>query len=183
MKIKNSFGSTFILTIVVLSICISSVYTTANQPTHPPLFDRLSKRENTWRINVLTGRPYPTPPSGQLNPVPIPVDVNTYVRHGWSSYLWNDMSREQRQEFLKTAIFELTVDGDPVKLHRNQWYGYNEITDSDEMWIIFWIEFKPYAFSAGEHTFEGHWYQEVNGHRLFAIVMNLRLEDKVGAYG
>jgi hypothetical protein len=154
---KKLLGSTLMLTILVLSMCITlgTVSVTAFRPEHPPLYDRLLKRG--WRINIVNGRPW-----NEMG-VPVPINEYTYVHHGWTSDSWTELTDAQKDEFLTTALFELKIDGAPVTLHRSLWYGPAPQGESRVMWLFFWVEFRPYTFEAGYHTFTGDWYLEQDG--------------------
>jgi hypothetical protein len=157
MKQKKLNRSTIILAILLVNICFVSgiVSVNATKPTRPPLFDELLERG--WRINVFNGNPW------QGMGIPVPIDEYTYVHHGFASDSWKTMSSAQKREFFDTAVFELEIDGVAVELESSKWFGLVPSLGTNEMWLIFWIEFEPYTFDAGFHTFSGRWYVEVNG--------------------
>ena len=132
----------------------------------PPIFDEL----RGWRINVVNGRPWHEIGN------PVPVSVYTHVAHGFvtgpsnipgdpfENYPhWDEMSLRQKFEFLFTARFTLFVDGKPMRLHVNFWYGYDEQQMQNELSKIFWIEFETYTFEPGFHRFTGIWSIRYNG--------------------
>lgn len=126
----------------------------AAPPARPPRVDALKGQ----RINLYPGFETSSFSSGE----------ETYVWHGWATggtneagvYLgWSEMSSTQKVEFLKTALFELYVDGDPVELHRTQWH--NQKTDA--MYVLWWTTFDAGTFTVGQHEFVGVWSCLVDG--------------------
>jgi hypothetical protein len=145
-----------LLTVFIALSIITPVYATA--PTIPPRLRSLDKKH--LRIRLL-------PPNS--GPIIFGEGNSTYVCHGWATGpgdeisdhpKWSEMNSTQKKEFLKTASFNLTINGNPVKLRRFKWYNHS----SDQMYIYFYAVFSPYYFtSPNSYDFEGFWYVEFDG--------------------
>lgn len=90
-----------------------------------------------------------------------------YVVHGWvtgpdpspSGYdfpSWSEMTPAQQAEYLRTASFELSIDGEPVELKRFQWYD----DSSDDMYVVYYAVFESGHFSPDTYDFNAVWYSE-----------------------
>jgi len=96
----------------------------------------------------------------------ISADEYTHVHHGWNSkgqyspkIYWSELSELEKNEFIETSTFELTINGIPIELSCAQWLD----SELDVYYIIYYIQFKPGELATGNHTFSGTWYSEVNG--------------------
>ena len=132
-----------------------------------PMLANATRPDGPPRLNTLSGikiRLYPGVETPSFSS-----SEETYVCHGMLVIEdggdvpypggWSELTVAQKVEFLRTAMFELTVDDDPVKLHRAQWY--NEETDSMGVW--WYATFKPGTFSVDSHTFYAHWHVLFDG--------------------
>jgi len=73
---------------------------------------------------------------------------------------WSAMDSIQKTEFLSTANFELSIDGNPIELNRFQWYNQ----ESDKMYVAYYAVFPPETFEVGNtYEFAGVWSIEING--------------------
>jgi hypothetical protein len=83
--------------------------------------------------------------------------VPFYIAHGMYYPDWKAIDPSEKSTFLQDskAGFELTIDGNPVKLRK--WVHYNASTDI--MSKAFYIQFDPGDFAAGDIVvFTGRWY-------------------------
>jgi hypothetical protein len=103
------------------------------------------------------------PPDGVYT---ISTDEYVHVHHGWNSLgqydpkiYWSELSGRERAEFIKTSTFELTINGDPIKLSCARWFDM----ELDVCFVIYYIQFKPGDLAPGTYTFSGTWYSEVYG--------------------
>ena len=91
----------------------------------------------------------------------------TYVMHGWVTgpgpgfpehLHWSEMSGEQKNEFLRTASFELSINDEPVELRRYQYYDHA----TDGMSVLYYVVFPAHSFELGTYTFVGTWNLDFN---------------------
>lgn len=96
------------------------------------------------------------------------ISTNEYahVHHGWNSkgqydpkINWSELSGREKGEFIRTSTFELSINDNPIKLHRAQWYN----RELDISFVIYYIQFKPGDLTPGIYSFSGTWYSEVYG--------------------
>ena len=141
--------------LVFAVLVVSPVFAVAS--TRPPLLERLDARHHG--INLFD-------PSAFV----FSESETTFVMHGWATggpegeipewLFWTEMTGEQKNEYLKTASFELFIDEIPVELRRFKWYNH----ESDGMYIVYYAVFPSHTFTAGsEYIFEGIWSVEYNG--------------------
>lgn len=91
----------------------------------------------------------------------ISADETTHVWHGFRSSedrTWSDYTEEQKTEFLSTAQWRFTVDGEEV--HLDHVLRYDE--ENDVMWSLFYRVFPPGYFS-GSHDLVGQWHYMEDG--------------------
>ena len=131
-----------------------------------PMLANATRPEGHPRINALPGTKIGLYPDYETES--FSSSEETYVCHGMIIAEgpdvpypggWSDLTPAQKVEFLRTAMFELYVDGDPVRLHRTQWY--NQESDSMDVW--WYATFDPGAFSEGSHIFYAYWYVLFDG--------------------
>lgn len=148
--------ATVLLAVFMISITAFVTPVCAKKPPKRlPILKRLSKYQ---RINL-------------LSPLPIEIfeDETAFVLHGWVTggvegeipewLFWSEMTGKQKNEYLKTASFELFIDGIPVELRRFKWYNHG----LDGMYIVYYAVFPSHTFTAGsEYIFEGIWSVEFN---------------------
>jgi hypothetical protein len=103
------------------------------------------------------------PESGEYT---ISRDEYAHLHAGWNScgqyypkINWSELSELEKNEFIETSTFELTIDGDPIELSCAQWLN----SELDRYFVIYYIQFKPGDLAIGNHTFSGTWYSEVYG--------------------
>jgi len=129
----------------------------ATAPTSPPLLERLNAKY--FKINLF--------PDGSVKE--ISESETTFVMNGWTSEPgpplpedypnWREMSGKEKNEFLKTASFELYIDDVPVRLHRNQWYDHVNGVFS----VLYYVVFPSYTFEADTYEFRGEWSLDFHG--------------------
>jgi hypothetical protein len=81
-----------------------------------------------------------------------------YVAHGWYYPDWKALDPVEKSAFLQDSKtgFELTIDGNPVKVRK--WLHYNASTGI--MSKAFYKQFNPDDFAAGDNVvFTGRWFQ------------------------
>ena len=149
MRKITFFGLLFICILMMVAPVLAAA------PTLPPRLGRLPG----LKINLYPG----------LETLSFSSSEVTHVWHGWATggdtmdsvYVpfWSEMTPAQKVDFLKNARFELSVDGNPVKLNRIRWYDHSV----DYMYTVFWVVFEAGTFSEGTHTFSALWSLEFEG--------------------
>lgn len=86
-------------------------------------------------------------------------DTTTNVWHGFKSKPWIEYNEEQKTEFLSTAQWRLTVDGDEIPL--DHVFRYTE--ENDRMWSMYYRVFPPGYFKTGNHHLVGEWHSMKDG--------------------
>jgi len=128
-----------------------------------PLDASLDRRYH--KISLLANYPLPT------EVIYFDVNEETFISHGWATSEdpqgetslpnWSAMTPQQKNEFLTSASFTLKVNGEPIKLHRIQWYNQAE----DGMYVKFWAKF-PSNYFADSDILEGYWSTYLAGELL-----------------
>ncbi len=89
----------------------------------------------------------------------ISADETTNVWHGFLSDPWSEYSEEQKTEYLSTAQWRFSVDGEEVPLDHT--LRYTE--ENNRMWSIYYRVFPPGYFKIGNHHLVGEWHDMENG--------------------
>lgn len=82
----------------------------------------------------------------------ISAEETTNVWHGFMSRPWNEYTEEQKTEFLSTAQWRFTVDGEEVPLDH-----VLRLQDGS-MWSVYYRVFPPGYFKVGSHRLVGEWH-------------------------
>jgi outer membrane protein assembly factor BamB len=87
----------------------------------------------------------------------ISADETTNVWHGFKSRSWDNYTEEQKTEYLSTAQWRFTVDGEEVPLDH-----VLRLQDGF-MWSIYYRVFPPGYFKIGTRRLVGEWHSMENG--------------------
>jgi len=84
-------------------------------------------------------------------------DETTHVWHGFKSNPWDEYTEEGKTEYLSTAQWRFSVDGEEVPLdHVLRLKG-------GSMWSIYYRVFPPGYFKIGSHRLVGEWHSMEDG--------------------
>ena len=113
-------------------------------------------RETEIKFGILPGTRLDIRIEGEYT---ISTGETTHVWHGFKSNLWSEYTEEQKTEFLSTAQWRFSVDGEEVLL--DHVLRYTE--GSDFMWSIYYRVFPPGYFKIGTHSLVGEWHSMEDG--------------------
>lgn len=133
-------GIVCVILVTLTSISVACASATTYPSPHPCSIALKGTRIRLWPYGPVTTR--------------VLTSSFSYVMHGTYLDKWSTRSPEQKQALYAVEnSFRLWIDGKPVPLSVDVCYSAADDTSNK----LFYVQFYPFQWKAGPHTFHGLW--------------------------